>query len=240
MLTAPSTARGRTLMATNGRSRPALTTHPGWDWYVSDPSLSSASWSGALRRGAASLAVSSIAVAGSTPAGDLVGGHPSHRGGKRRPDPAGPYSLTNDHDGSDLVHHLSGLDPRARAVAAAHPLFLHVVDDLQEQVRQLEDREHPPGKHRGDLPSMWVRASDVRRGCAALDSALERLDPCPPKVQIWPAPVGTGPLQSAVTETVLPAPPSVNPLGSALMGSCRHSLDDVQRSQVQILPPLPM
>ena len=76
MLTAPSTASGRALMTTNGRSKPALTTHPGWEWYVSDPSLSSASWSGVRRRGAASLAASSIAVAGSTPSGIWSAGTP--------------------------------------------------------------------------------------------------------------------------------------------------------------------
>ena len=36
-----------------------------------------------------------------------------------------------------------------------------------------------------------------------------------------------------------PAPLSVNRLGSGLMGSRRHAADCSQRSQVQILPPLP-
>lgn len=40
--------------------------------------------------------------------------------------------------------------------------------------------------------------------------------------------------QTAEMDTVLPAP-SVNRLGFALMGSCRHGTDEVQRPPVQIL-----
>jgi hypothetical protein len=81
----------------------------------------------------------------------------------------------------------------------------------------------------------YRRLCSFRGWCAASLGGFER---CPFSVRIGPAPGRTTGLQSVVTKTVLPAPPSVNPLGSALMGSCRHSLDDVQRSQVQILPPL--
>ena len=46
--------------------------------------------------------------------GPLPGPRHHHRGVGARTRPMGPHGLTNHHEGSDLVHHPAGLDPRLR------------------------------------------------------------------------------------------------------------------------------
>jgi hypothetical protein len=62
---------------------------------------------------------------------------------------------------------------------------------------------------------------------------------CPLCVQIGTARGSVSGLQSALSERLMPAPLSVNRLGSGLVGSSRQGGECFQRSQVQILPPLP-
>ena len=55
----------------------------------------------------------------------------------------------------------------------------------------------------------------------------------------WASPGECSGLQSALSERLNPAPLSVNRLASGLIGSRRERHEYSQRSQVQILPPLP-